>query len=678
MAMDKEMLLQRLQGQYLTRQEVLYKLPLNISITSFWPELLERRKQSSTLLPLHGADGKPLWYVLTDKMIAASEKLCAAALERTDTIDPYKPTLTGAMTEELFFTSFVEGAQIDLKMAMEFLERGDEPENVQEQLIHNNRAAWSAMLHNLFYPLDNHFVGMLAYQLTDEMDGHATAYRQTDDHPIAVMRNEAFQVPAAAALPTLMDEFYAFMANTEVHPLIKAAVGQAFLLITRPYPDGNERLARMISYVILLRSGYDFFRDISISSLIAKESFRYYKSMQDIIRSENGGDLTYFVEYYLDLLARSIDAKAEQDRRRQQEALRKEREAAAQPLSRPVPSTPCPSQVSGPEQTVSNEVSPAAADVEEVPMEEASGTDKPPGNLYTLEEYIKFLHKARRNRSNHIHSERIERIFSQLEHFARHGPHRFTRHDWEQMTGTLVSKSKGDVALMVKMQLVARDTYVGKTETRSYCIPLHPGEQRTVMCPELVPPAVVSGISKFTESEHIKERQMAHGLLDMISSGKISFTYAEWLARNPAPNKDVAFGILRIALNYGFITLEDGFYTIAKVLPKGPQCSKLPDKQRDVLLHLMDAYPAAEFTIKAAAISLNIKPSTLAYHLDNFVQRGLLQVDKAPGNLNMYKLSPDIHAIFDTIGESEHGRCFQQHAAASADDQTIDSLIAAS
>ena len=44
MAMDKEMLLQRLQSQYLTRQEVLYKLPLNISINSFWPELLERRK----------------------------------------------------------------------------------------------------------------------------------------------------------------------------------------------------------------------------------------------------------------------------------------------------------------------------------------------------------------------------------------------------------------------------------------------------------------------------------------------------------------------------------------------------------------------------------------------------------------------------------------------------------
>ena len=41
MAMDKENLMQRLQTQYLTRQEVLFKLPLNISINSFWPELIE-------------------------------------------------------------------------------------------------------------------------------------------------------------------------------------------------------------------------------------------------------------------------------------------------------------------------------------------------------------------------------------------------------------------------------------------------------------------------------------------------------------------------------------------------------------------------------------------------------------------------------------------------------------
>ena len=81
MAMDKEKLLAYFHKHYLSRQEVLFKLPLNVSIDSFWPELLNRRKAGATILPLNNARGMPYWYVLTDKMIAASEKLCAEAME---------------------------------------------------------------------------------------------------------------------------------------------------------------------------------------------------------------------------------------------------------------------------------------------------------------------------------------------------------------------------------------------------------------------------------------------------------------------------------------------------------------------------------------------------------------------------------------------------------------------
>ena len=76
MAMDKDRLLQYFQQHYLSRQEVLFKLPLNVSIDTFWPELLNRRKAGATILPLFNATGMPYWYVLTDKMVAASERLC--------------------------------------------------------------------------------------------------------------------------------------------------------------------------------------------------------------------------------------------------------------------------------------------------------------------------------------------------------------------------------------------------------------------------------------------------------------------------------------------------------------------------------------------------------------------------------------------------------------------------
>ena len=197
MAMDKQKLLAYFHSHYLSRQEILYKLPLSIPIDTFWSELLSQRKARGTVLPLHNADGIPYWYVLTDKMVAASERLCAEAFEHDMDFDPYRATLTSAMTEEMFFTSFVEGAQIPLQEAMDYLQRGTNPENIQEQMIENNRHAWAEMVGKLYRPLDESFVRGMAFILTEEMDNCAEDYRQTDQHPIAAMNGEEYSVPPA-------------------------------------------------------------------------------------------------------------------------------------------------------------------------------------------------------------------------------------------------------------------------------------------------------------------------------------------------------------------------------------------------------------------------------------------------------------------------------------------------
>lgn len=272
MAMDKDRLLAYFQEHYLSRQEVLYKLPLNISIDTFWPELLNRRKAGAIVLPLYNASGMPYWYVQTERMVRASERLCEEAMNQEENLDPYRASVTGAMTEEMFYTSFVEGAQIPLREAMDFLRRGTEPENIREQMIWNNRRAWTGMIRSLYRPLDEQFVKTLAWTLTEEMDDAAEDYRRTDAHPIAAMNAEPYDIPPAHSLSDRMREYYSFLLRGDVHPLIKAAVGQAYILVARPFPEGNERLARMISAAVLLRSGYDYFQDISISASIAKES----------------------------------------------------------------------------------------------------------------------------------------------------------------------------------------------------------------------------------------------------------------------------------------------------------------------------------------------------------------------------------------------------------------------
>ena len=165
-----EKLIQYFQSHYQSRQEVLFRLPLSYSIDAFWPELLKRRKAKATVLPLYNAAGMPYWYVLTDRMIAASERLCAEAMTRDDTFDPYRAEMTSAMTEEMFFTSFVEGAQIPLQEVMDFLARGTEPESIQEQMIWNNRRAWSELANGIYRPLDEEFIRRLAMTLTEGMD----------------------------------------------------------------------------------------------------------------------------------------------------------------------------------------------------------------------------------------------------------------------------------------------------------------------------------------------------------------------------------------------------------------------------------------------------------------------------------------------------------------------------
>ncbi len=79
--MDKQQLLVYFQDHYLSRQDVLYKLPLNISIDSFWQDLVNQRKARATMLPLYSATGQPYWFVTTDRMVKASERLCEEALQ---------------------------------------------------------------------------------------------------------------------------------------------------------------------------------------------------------------------------------------------------------------------------------------------------------------------------------------------------------------------------------------------------------------------------------------------------------------------------------------------------------------------------------------------------------------------------------------------------------------------
>lgn len=67
--------------------------------------------------------------------------------------------------------------------------------------------------------------------------------------------------------------------NEEIHPLIVIATFIYEFLSIHPYQDGNGRLSRLITTLLLLKSGYDFVQYASVEYEIEKQKKEYYKAL---------------------------------------------------------------------------------------------------------------------------------------------------------------------------------------------------------------------------------------------------------------------------------------------------------------------------------------------------------------------------------------------------------------
>lgn len=292
---------------HLPRSEVLNLLPFSVSIDAFWPELLRLRKERAIEVPQKGLNGQPLWFVMTDSLTASGDRVASMARRNIDRIGPGEDIMTDGLLDEAFFTSFVEGAPVSRLECRRFLKSGEDPSNAGEVLAQNNLSAIRHMADHRYEPFSEKSLLSVAQLLTSAMDAEAEDYRASDEHRIPGRAGAYSAVPPSSGIPGMMDDLFGFLNDYEMHPLLKAAIAHAYLLLVRPFDDGNERLARLFSYDILLRNGYSFFRQFSLSGMIAQDGILYYKAMDALQDIRSGGDITNFLEYYLGMLSRSVN-----------------------------------------------------------------------------------------------------------------------------------------------------------------------------------------------------------------------------------------------------------------------------------------------------------------------------------------------------------------------------------
>jgi len=116
-----------------------------------------------------------------------------------------------------------------------------------------------------------------------------------------------FEAPAANVLEAEMHYFFSWINERQhMDPVIKSAVAHLWFVTLHPFEDGNGRIARTITDMLLARSDNQSYRFYSMSAQIRKERKLYYNILE---RTQRGKiDITSWLEWFLGCLLNALEA----------------------------------------------------------------------------------------------------------------------------------------------------------------------------------------------------------------------------------------------------------------------------------------------------------------------------------------------------------------------------------
>ena len=166
--------------------------------------------------------------------------------------------------------------------------------------------------HNVITHTENHIKQLhgilLKYSIKDQ--DHSGEYKKITNH-VEAFDSEGksigviFQTATPFETPIMMKElleWYNQQINEErQHPLLLIAIFIVVFLAIHPFKDGNGRLSRILTTLLLLRAGYTYVPYSSMESVIEANKDNYYLSLkrtQKTIRSEKQ-DWEPWILYFL-------------------------------------------------------------------------------------------------------------------------------------------------------------------------------------------------------------------------------------------------------------------------------------------------------------------------------------------------------------------------------------------
>ena len=208
----------------------------------------------------------------------------------------------------------IEGIVTTSTRIKQLVEEKTTPKNRDEQeiagyrdvlnIIHENfdvipiSQNYILQLHKILYSHMNNFMA----GKTKNVQNYISA-TYPDGH-VQVLFTPMAPCETPEAIDKICEEYNLAIGNMELEPLILIPVFIHDFLCIHPFNDGNGRMSRLLTTLLLYRNGFYVGRYISLEGKIAKNKDLYYDALS---RSQDGWhegteDIIPFIKYMLDIL----------------------------------------------------------------------------------------------------------------------------------------------------------------------------------------------------------------------------------------------------------------------------------------------------------------------------------------------------------------------------------------
>lgn len=232
-------------------------------------------------------------------------------------VDELKTLLEVAMIQSTGASNRIEGIYTTDKRLEELVKQKAEPRNRSEQEIAGYREVLATIHENHEYIKPRPNIILQLHRDLYSYSGSGGMYKNSDN-VIAETDAEGHQKARFNPVPAFqtaeaMDELCAnFLEGWEAGQMDKLILISMFILdflCIHPFNDGNGRMSRLLTLLMLYKAGYIVGKYVSMEMLIEKTKETYYEALQASSTRWHESENTYepFVKYYLGITLKAYN-----------------------------------------------------------------------------------------------------------------------------------------------------------------------------------------------------------------------------------------------------------------------------------------------------------------------------------------------------------------------------------